>query len=139
MDRRQLRHVLAEVAPWTTDPETGPAAVDAGECDRCGDQPRWVATCGAQPWPAICRDCLLELGTEAFCDGHRRDALDHVAAARALPDEWATITRLAWIASGEVRAGDDWVALVTDLARSRDDLARLAPPSRPGPGGQAAT
>lgn len=134
MDRRTLRRVVAEMAPWTTDPATGPAAVDAGECDRCGADPRWVTTCGAQPWPAICRDCLLELGTEAFCDGHREDALEHVAAARALPEDWATITRLAWIASGEVRAGDDWVALVTDLASRPDELAGSDPPTAARPG-----
>lgn len=133
MDRRTLRRVVAEMAPWTTDPDTGPAAVDAGECDRCGADPRWVTTCGAQPWPAICRDCLLELGPEAFCDGHREEALGHVAAARALPDDWATITRLAWIASGEVRAGDDWVTLVRNLASHREVPAAL-PSTTAGPG-----
>lgn len=119
VDRRQLRRVVAEVAPWTTDPDTGPAAVDAGECDRCGDQPRWVVTCGAQPWRQICRDCVLELGTTAFCDGHRDDALAHIATARAMPDDWATITRLAWVARGEVQADDDWATLVADLHGQR--------------------
>ncbi len=112
MDRRRLRAALAEVAPWTTNPDFGPVAVDAGECDRCGRQPRWVATCGAQPWATVCRDCILELGTTAFCDGHHDDAVAHLAAARRMPADWATITRLAWVATGEVTVDDDWIALV---------------------------
>lgn len=119
VDRRQLRRVIARAAPWTGAADTGPAAVDAGECDRCEVQPRWVATCGAQAWAHLCRDCLLDLGTEAFCAGHHDDAMAHVVAARALPDDWATITRLAWIATGEVRADDDWIRLVANQVHDR--------------------
>ena len=112
MDRRALRAALADLAPWTVDVDIGPAAVDAGECDRCGHQPRWVPTCGAQPWAQVCRDCVLELGTSAFCDGHHDDAVAYLATARTMPPDWATITRLAWVATGEVTADDAWITLV---------------------------
>lgn len=126
MDRRALRAALGIRAPWTAAPDTGPAAVDAGECDRCGLQPRWVATCGAQSWARICRDCVLTLGTTAFCDGHHDDAVAHLEAAARLPDDWATITRLAWVATGEVTPDDDWIRLVAhqiDDARLRHLLS----------------
>lgn len=125
MDKPALRGVLEKLAPWTVDPSFGPAAVDAGECDRCGLQPRLVQTCGAQPWARVCRDCLLELGTDLFCAGHRDDGREYLARARALPDDWATITRLAWISTGEVHADPDWVALVADRSRRAPLVATL--------------
>lgn len=110
--RRDLAAALATVAPWIDDPDVGPRAVDAGECDRCGHQPRWVQTCGAQAWRAVCRDCLIELRQDLFCTGHASMAADAVRKARRLPEDWATLTRLAWIATGEVHPDDEWLALV---------------------------
>lgn len=126
MDRTTLRAALRVLAPWTTASDTGPAAVDAGECDRCGLQPRWIATCGAQPWAQICPDCVMALDTTAFCDGHHDDAVAHLEAACRLPDDWATITRLAWVATGEATPDDGWIRLVAhqvDDARLRQLLA----------------
>ncbi len=85
--------------------------MDPGACDRCGDAPRLATACGPARWRALCRDCLLEVGDEAFCPGHADDATAAAAWARDLPDTWATLVRLAWVASGQVQADRDWLAL----------------------------
>lgn len=129
MDKAGLRAALREVAPWTADPEVGPGAVDAGDCDRCGRRPRFVATCGAQPWRSVCPACLVELGTDLFCDGHREEALRHLATARSLPAQWATITRLAWVATGEISPDPAWLAVVRDHVDDPAVAAALAGPA----------
>lgn len=129
LDRRRLREALAASAPFVGDVHLGPAAVDAGECDRCGVLPRVVATCGPQPWRHLCRDCLLEVGTEAFCEGHRDDALANLGRARELPDDWDTITRLAWVASGEVRPDRSWLAHVAATSPRKQLTKALPPPT----------
>lgn len=125
VDRRALGAALATAAPWTRDAAFGPATVDAGDCDRCGRQPRLVATCGPQPWRLLCRDCLLDAGSAAFCDGHRDTATAAIAFATSLPADWATLTRLAWIATGELRADPDFLALAADELRTPAVMAVL--------------
>lgn len=102
-DRRRLRAALATVYPWVTDTELGPRSVEAGECDRCGRQPRVVATCGPVAWSALCAGCVETVGAAAFCEGHAAEAGAAAAWVRRLPDEWAQVARLWWVATGEVR------------------------------------
>lgn len=77
--------------------------MEAGECDRCGDEPRLLPTCGPVAWTALCRSCARKVGADAWCDGHADDAADLLDWAEALPDEWPTVCRVWWIATGEVR------------------------------------
>lgn len=102
-DRRGLRDALRSAYPWLDETDVGPRSVEAGECDRCGDEARLVATCGPVAWAAIGRHCAADLGTDAWCDGHRADALRCLAWLRDLPDEADDVARLWWIATGEVR------------------------------------
>ena len=60
--RRRLLAALVDVHPWLADPDWGPAAVDPGTCDRCGQRPRLVTTCEPASWRALCRDCVLDVG-----------------------------------------------------------------------------
>ena len=92
--------------PWVGAPDRGPGAVEAGECDRCGTAPRVLPTCGPVAWTALCRGCALELGMDAWCEGHADEAADLLAWARGLPEEWPAVCRVWWIATGEVRLGD---------------------------------
>lgn len=104
-DRRQLQAVLREQAPWLTSTEAGPAAVQAGQCDRCGQRPRLLPTCGPVAWPAICRACAQQVGTDAWCDGHADDAEELLAWARDLPAWWGDAVVLWWVSTGEVASG----------------------------------
>ena len=54
-------------------------------------------------WRALCRDCALDVGRDAWCDGHAADAHEVLAWAAALPSWWGDATVLSWVASGEVR------------------------------------
>lgn len=105
-DRRALRTALADTYPWVHDPDLGPTAVEAGECDRCGHEPRFVPTCGPVAWEALCPGCATELGDDAWCDGHAAEGRRALAAVATLPPEWALVTRLWWVATGEVRTSD---------------------------------
>lgn len=111
LDGRGLRAALRAAYPWLDDPEVGPTTVDAGECDRCARAPRCVPTCGPAAWTALCPTCAVDVGVDAWCDGHRADGQAHLAWAAGLPAEWATVVRLWWAATGEVRVDDAWLRL----------------------------
>jgi hypothetical protein len=102
-DRAELRRALCQVEPWLTATDVGPRTVDAGPCDRCAQLPRLVPTCGPAPWPALCRDCVEEVGLDAWCDGHRDEGHDALAWARALPRHWDVAVTAWWVATGELR------------------------------------
>lgn len=102
-DRRALRSAIADAYPWVGDPELGPRAVEAGECDRCGREPRFVPTCGPVEWEALCPACASEIGAAAWCEGHRAEGRRALDAVAGLPPEWALVARLWWVATGEVR------------------------------------
>lgn len=102
-ERRRLRRTLADRHPWLTASDRGPQAVDAGECTRCEVRPRLLPTCGPTAGSALCRECAVEVGVVAWCDGHRDEALAALAWAGGLPPDWATIVRVWWVATGEVR------------------------------------
>jgi hypothetical protein len=116
----ELREVLRERYPWVDDPDIGPRAVEAGECDRCQAEARLVEPCGPLPdlavpagrdW-ALGRRCVAELGDEAWCDGHR----DEGAAVRRwlarLPEEADDVARLWWVATGEARLDPEAVRVL---------------------------
>lgn len=107
--RRELRVALAARHPWLDDVEVGPRAVEAGECDRCGAEPRLVATCGPTRWAGLGRRCAAEIGERAWCDGHADDARRWLAQLRRLPPEADVVARLWWVATGEVRLDPDAV------------------------------
>jgi hypothetical protein len=93
---------LSSAAPWTTATDIGPRAVDAGQCDRCDARPRLVPTCGPVAWRALCRDCALEVGLDAWCDGHAADGRDVLGRVARLPGWWGDAVVLSWVATGEV-------------------------------------
>lgn len=95
--------------------------MDAGSCDRCGQLPRLLPTCGPDGLAGVCRPCAQELGTDAWCDGHLDDAEAALRWAAALPPHWDVAVTLWWVATGEVR--------LETLVGLRAD-GRLAPPVR---------
>lgn len=103
--RRRLRRALGEVAPWLRDPDVGPTTVDAGTCDRCRERPRVVATCGPAAARTLCVPCVLAVGDDGWCDGHRDMAAAARAWAREAPPWWADAVVLWWVSTGEVRPG----------------------------------
>jgi hypothetical protein len=102
-DRRALRQRLLVVAPWLARTDVGPQAVEAGPCDRCGQAPRLLPTCGPAGAAAVCRDCARRLGDDGWCAGHQEEGAAARAWAEQLPDRWAELVTLWWIATGEVR------------------------------------
>lgn len=109
--RAELRDVLRATYAWVPGTELGPGAVEAGECDRCGERPRVVPLCGPTAYRAVCADCVAAVGERGWCDGHRHDGATAIAWAGTLPAEWAAVVRLWWIATGEVRLDPSLVAL----------------------------
>jgi hypothetical protein len=101
-DRRQLRRALLAVEPWLGSTDWGPRAVDAGPCDRCGELPRLLPTCGPAAWPALCRTCASQVGLDAWCDGHQEEARQALAWAAGLPGHWDVAVTAWWVATGEV-------------------------------------
>ena len=101
--RRQLKSALRNRYPWVIDPEVGPGAVEAGECDRCGAEARLVQTCGPGAHVYLGRRCVAELGEDAWCSGHAEDARAAQQALGVLPAEADTVARLWWVATGEVQ------------------------------------
>lgn len=101
--RRQLKDALRTRYPWVSDPEIGPAAVEAGECDRCGAEARLVLTCGPGPHVYLGRRCVAALGEAAWCSGHRDSARAAHQGLAVMPPEADVVARLWWVATGEVR------------------------------------
>lgn len=115
--RAAVREELRRRYPWLPAQPFGPAAVEAGECDRCGVEARLVPTCGPISFRYLGRGCLQQVGADAFCAGHESTFDAAVQWAADLPPEADVAARLWWVATGEVRM---------DLAgRSVDEL--LAP------------
>ena len=108
--REQLRGLLRQAHPWVQDTDIGPAAVDAGECDRCGLEARMVVVCGPGAWISLGRQCARELGAEAWCEGHRDEAERALRGLLGLPAEADAIARLWWVATGEVRVDPELAA-----------------------------
>lgn len=114
-DKAGLRAALIRRHVWLDEPDIGPRAVAAGECDRCGAEPRLVAPCGPPPagagrlsadW-ALGRGCAAELGVDAWCAGHEAEAERALAWLARLPPEADNAARLWWVATGEVRLDPD--------------------------------
>lgn len=105
-ERTRLRAALLRRYGWVADPEWGPSAVEAGECDGCQAEARLVMTCGPGG-VFLGRRCLGQLGAGAWCDGHADQATDAVAWVLALPPEADTVARLWWVATGEISLDRD--------------------------------
>lgn len=125
IDRAALRQALLGAEPWLSATELGPQAVAAGACDRCGDAPRLLPTCGPTRFEALCRDCAQAEGDDAWCDGHREAGRAARAWAARLPERWADAVVLWWVATGELRLDETQLA---DPARW-EPLLRASPPS----------
>ena len=100
--RQELLAVLRSRYPWVDAPDCGPAAVEAGECDRCCAEARLIETCGPGVHQYLGRRCAAHLGESAWCDGHGNQASEILAWLARLPDEADTVARLWWVATGEV-------------------------------------
>jgi hypothetical protein len=120
----ELRRALREVEPWLMATDVGPRAVDAGACDRCGELPRLLPTCGPVAWTALCRDCAATLGLDAWCAGHEEEGHAALSWAAELPDHWDLAVTLWWVATGEVAL--DALAVRGD-DRLPERLRRLLP------------
>lgn len=117
--RVRLRELLTVAHPWVDQIDRGPRAVTAGECGVCGALPRLLVTCGpGAPAAELCRTCAADMGVEAWCDGHREQAEADLLWAASLPDDWAAVCRLWWVATGEV-------ALDPSLLTANPPLAEL--------------
>jgi hypothetical protein len=127
IDRAGLRRTLTTAHPWLAATEVGPRAVDAGECDRCGAAPRLLPTCGPVAWTALCRDCALVVGDDGWCDGHAGDGAAARRWAAGLPPVWATVTRLWWVATGEVSADRAWIEAARAATSTGPRAPRLPP------------
>ena len=114
-----LQRALLSHYPWLEREDVGPRAVEAGECDRCGEEARLVDVCGPGPHVYLGRTCALELGVDAWCEGHVADAKAALAWLAELPDAVDDVARLWWVATGEVR-------LDPDLLRRSPALAEIA-------------
>lgn len=111
--RAALRRILQGRFPFLSALDLGPRSVAAGECDRCGEEPRMVQPCGPPPgdlvgpagpdW-ALGRRCALAAGVEGWCAGHAEEAEAALAWLADLPDTADQVARLWWLATGEVRA-----------------------------------
>jgi hypothetical protein len=102
-----LQRVLGERYPWVRDLEIGPRAVEAGECDACGLEPRLVQTCGPGP-VYLGRRCAAAAGTAAWCAGHEDEADAALRTLAALPAEADDVARMWWVATGEVAVDVAW-------------------------------
>lgn len=105
MDRHQRARLLLALSqryPWATDARWGPRAVEAGECDSCGAEPRLVLTCGPGPEVFLGRRCAAQAGAQGWCAGHDDEAATALAWLEELPAEADTVARLYWVATGEV-------------------------------------
>ena len=110
-ERAGLRDALRRRYPWLLATDVGPAAVEAGECDRCGAEARLVAVCGPGA-VYLGRRCAIDLGEDAWCAGHAEDAIAALAWLERLPAESDTVARLWWVATGEVALDPDAFAVL---------------------------
>jgi hypothetical protein len=115
-DKTVLMAALRAHYPWLDRADVGPRAVEAGECDRCGHEARLAETCGPSPHRYIGRLCAARLGHEAWCEGHRERAEEHLRWLAELPPEADDVARLWWIATGEIRLDPGVVSRHTSLA-----------------------
>jgi hypothetical protein len=97
--KAELRERLLRELPWLADDRFGPRNVDAGECDRCGAEPRLVITCGPDGGE-YGRRCAR---AGDWCEGHADEAADALAYLAALPEDADDLAWLWWLATGEVR------------------------------------
>lgn len=128
IDRPALRRALLDAAPWLAATDVGPQAVTAGNCDRCGEQPRLLPTCGPAPYEALCGGCAEEEGDDAWCEGHRLDGRSARTWAEGLPDGWADLVVLWWVATGEIRLADA-PGGQPDRSQLPAELRALVPPA----------
>lgn len=126
--KRELNAALLAAHPWLGDLRFGPRNVDAGECDRCGAEPRLVQPCGPGQYG---RRCLTE---DDWCEGHAGEAADAAAYLDALPDDADDVAWLWWLSTGEVRYGakDRYVPLknTSGSASARGASKAITEPSR---------
>ena len=109
--RAALSQVLRQRFPTLVGgDEFGPEAVEAGECDRCGTEPRLVMTCGPGPAVYLGRRCATAAGVDAWCAGHADDARRALVWLHELPPQSDAAARLWWVATGEVRLDPEFVA-----------------------------
>jgi hypothetical protein len=97
--KAELRAALLAAHPWLADDELGPRNVTAGDCDRCGAEPRLVQTCGPDGGE-YGRACATE---EDWCEGHAEDARQAIHWLRELPEDANDVAYLWWFSSGELR------------------------------------
>jgi hypothetical protein len=114
--RRELRALLLQHHPWLASTEHGPQAVEAGECDRCGAEPRLTQTCGPSAYPCLGRECALAAGEDAWCEGHAAEARAALGWLAALDADADDVTRLWWLTTGEVRLNRDLVGRLVRVA-----------------------
>lgn len=117
MDRQALRAALLATEPWLAAADLGPQAVTAGMCDRCGERPRLLPTCGPAGHEALCPACAEDRGDDAWCDGHLAEGRAARRWASRLPERWADAAVLWWVATGEIRLAPG----------ERPDASTLAP------------
>lgn len=118
MDAAQRRHLQAALRaryPWVDGTEFGPAAVEAGECDRCNQEARLVQTCGPGAEHYLGRSCADKVGEDGWCAGHAESGQALLVSLAALPPEADTVARLWWVATGEVRLDPALHARLTHL------------------------
>lgn len=115
-DKQALRAALRAHHPWLERDDIGPRSVSAGECDRCGHEARMVETCGPALHRFLGRRCASQVGTEAWCEGHREDARSALRWLEGLPAEADDVARLWWVATGEVKLEPGLIAHSPALA-----------------------
>lgn len=98
--KKELQAGLRREHPWLDDDRFGPRNVTAGDCERCGAEPRLVQTCGPSGGE-YGRACATE---DDWCDGHADEPADALRYLRALPDDADEAAYLWWLSTGEVRA-----------------------------------
>ena len=97
--KRGLQAALRAAHPWLDDDRFGPRNVTAGDCARCGAEPRLVRTCGPGGGE-YGRRCAAE---DDWCEGHADEAADALSWLAALPDGADEVAYLWWLSTGEVR------------------------------------
>jgi hypothetical protein len=99
MTKAELNAALRQAFPWLLDDRFGPRNVTAGDCDRCGTEPRLVQTCGPGGGE-YGRRCATG---DDWCEGHAQEAADALRWLAALPAEADDVAYAWWVSTGEVR------------------------------------